>query len=259
MRSIVRWCLAATVLLCVLFPSASWADDPALAKPKDAKAQEHLVEGNRLYGVRQFEDAAKSYVAGALIEPAPIFDYNLGQCYRQLARYEDAIWHYKRFLDRGQPGPELRRYVEGFIEQMNAELAKKATTQPPTEPAGTTTTTSTASTTPPAAGLTGKRKVAIVAWAVGAIGVGAGVYFETSARNKYDDAKAETMNQERRDELYDSANGRRHTAIVVGAVGAATVVTGALLWVTGKPERDSVALAPRIERDGAAIVLSGHF
>lgn len=51
--------------------------------------------------MREFDGAVKEYKAGALIESAAIFDYNLGQCYRQLGKYADAIWHYERCLRSG--------------------------------------------------------------------------------------------------------------------------------------------------------------
>jgi hypothetical protein len=106
-----------------------------LAKPAAAEARNHLVLGNKLYGVRSFDEAAAEYKAGALVEPAPVFDYNLGQCFRQLGKYQEAIWHYERFLTRGNPQGELLDAVNGFIAQMKSELEKRAMTQKPTEPA----------------------------------------------------------------------------------------------------------------------------
>ncbi|MEP6864173.1 MAG: tetratricopeptide repeat protein [Deltaproteobacteria bacterium] len=120
---------------CLLgFLGTARADDP-LAKPKDPVAQEHLSQGNKLYRLRDFDKAIEEYKAGALKEDAPVFLYNLGQCYRQLGKYEDAIWHYERFLSRAQPTGDMRTAVEDFVKQMKSELDKKAMSQPPTEPA----------------------------------------------------------------------------------------------------------------------------
>src|SRR5690348_7410836 len=76
--------------------------DP-LGKPSKTEARDHLDRGNNLYNIGSFEDAIIEYKAGALIEPAPVFDYNLGQSYRQLGKYQEALWHYDRFLNKGQP------------------------------------------------------------------------------------------------------------------------------------------------------------
>src|SRR5690606_38499734 len=91
--------------------------------------------------------------------------------------------------------------------------------------------------------LTGRRKLAIATWSIGAIGIGAAVAFELSARGKYDDATAEMMSQARRDDLENTANQRRTTAIVVGGVGLAALAGGTYLWLTGKPEERAFALA----------------
>jgi hypothetical protein len=125
------------VVLAVLavLASVAWAGDPAMADPKAPAAHERFARGNRLYRIRKFEEAIVEYQAGAVIELAPVFDYNLGQCYRQLGKYTDAIWHYERFLKNVSPGSELHALVTGFLQQMGGELERRAMTQPPTDAA----------------------------------------------------------------------------------------------------------------------------
>src|SRR3569623_1631264 len=93
--AVVRSC---SLLLALVLTTGTAIADPSLLKPKQAAALEHLDKASKLYYVRSFEEAANEYKAGALIEPAAIFDYNLAQCYRQLHRYPEAIWHYQRFI-----------------------------------------------------------------------------------------------------------------------------------------------------------------
>jgi tetratricopeptide (TPR) repeat protein len=93
MRS-VTWVWSVAALLGLLFIASAARADP-FAKPATPEAREHLTRGNRLYGVRSFEEAIAEYKAGALVEPAPVFDYNLGQCFRQLRRYREALWYYE--------------------------------------------------------------------------------------------------------------------------------------------------------------------
>lgn len=126
----VRSCIFTTLLLHVLATPA-WADESSLAQPKDPSARLHFTQGNRLYRARKLEEAATEYQAGAALEPAPVFDYNLGQCYRKLGRHADAVRHYERFLESGRPGSELRDLVTGFLRQLRDELARAAPQQPP--------------------------------------------------------------------------------------------------------------------------------
>ena len=84
--------------------------------------------------MKEFQKAIEFYKEGALVEDAPVFLYNLAQCYRQLGEYEDAIWHYERFLDAQNPDDEIRMYVRNFIDVMKAELKQKVKNQPPTDP-----------------------------------------------------------------------------------------------------------------------------
>lgn len=226
-------CIVATfcLLALVLCSQTAHAED-ALAKPSDADASARLTAGNRLYRLREFEKAVDEYKAGALKEDSPVFYYNLGQCYRQLGKYEDAIWQYERFLARGRPTGEIKIAVEGFIKQMKDELAKKAMTQQPIEPAPDPKPA------PPAAPA-GPTNVTIVehaepwyrdglGWGLtgaGVIGTGVSLGFFISAQGLDDDANAETS-QDDRDRLHERASDRRVIGTVVGVVGVGVLVTG---------------------------------
>lgn len=82
-------------------------------------------------------------------------------------------------------------------------------------------------------GMTGRRKLALGGWALGAVSLGAALAFELSARSSYDDAKAATTNPARRS-AYDTANDRRLYAGVALGVGVAAAAAGTLLWITGR-------------------------
>jgi tetratricopeptide (TPR) repeat protein len=132
MRTVLRWIVISGCLW--LLGGVTTAGNP-LARPAKREAREHLDRGNRLYNTRSFEEAIAEYKAGALIEPATVFDYNLAQSYRQLGKYNEAIWHYERFLNYGQPDGELLDAVNLFLKEMRAQLANRAQTMPPNDPA----------------------------------------------------------------------------------------------------------------------------
>jgi tetratricopeptide (TPR) repeat protein len=112
MRSLTRVWSVAALLWLLFIASAAWAD-PFEAGRHRGRAREHLTRGNRLYGVRSFEAAIAEYKAGALVEPAPVFDYNFGQCFRQLGRYQEAVYYYQQFLSGGSPEGEVLGAVKG--------------------------------------------------------------------------------------------------------------------------------------------------
>lgn len=134
MRSTIALPVLAVSLFVVVCPVH--ADDESMTPPKHPTAAEHLKRGNRHYRLRAFDRAVEEYKAGVAIEEAAVFWYNLAQSYRQLGRYEDALWYYERFRERGRPTGEVLRAVDAFITEMNAELERLAAARPPTEAAG---------------------------------------------------------------------------------------------------------------------------
>lgn len=237
MQCFVQFTVACWLVLVFLVSGTAHADDP-LAKPKNATAREHLSQGNKLYRLREFEKAIDEYKAGALREDAHVFLYNLGQCYRQLGKYEDAIWHYERFLSRAAPTGDLKAAVDDFVRQMKGELEKKAMSQPPTEPAPDTPTTSTTDTPQPSAplGLQARAEPWYsdgFGWGlsgVGLVGVSVGGYLLLDAADLDDQANVEDR-QELRNQLRDKASSRRLAGTIIGLGGLGLLATGVVKLV----------------------------
>jgi hypothetical protein len=239
MRPIGGWWMLVVVLLLGLLSSSAWAGDPSLAEPKEPEARQHFVQGNRLYRIRKFEEATAEYQAGAVIEVVPVFDYNLGQCYRQLGKYKDAIWHYERFLKNGRPGPDLHALVTSFLRQMREELERKAMTQPPTEVASDTSLPHTAQRGPPSASSMGPSPSLVArsdtrwysdgpGWALvagGCLGGGIAAYLLVSAAGLREDANM-TSNEVRRIELRDTSHTRDLAGAAVGIASAGLIAVG---------------------------------
>src|SRR5882724_9357480 len=116
MRLLVIFCFVVASL-----PTPALAGDP-LARPLDPKACGHLDRGNNLYDAGSFKEAIDEYKAGETIEPAPVFDFNLGQAHRQLGLYREALWHYDRFVNKGEPTGRLRDAVIAFMAEMRTHL-----------------------------------------------------------------------------------------------------------------------------------------
>ena len=218
----------------------AFAGDPAIRKPRAEAALDHLARATKLYNVRSFDEAASEYKAGALIEPAPVFDYNLGQCYRQLGRYKEAIWHYERFVKTSPETPEHNESVGKFIAQMHAELDKRAMTEPPTEPAPAATPS------PPSVAPVPVVRSATeidpwyadrVGWALAAGGVlalaGSGGLFASAAG--LDDDANHTPTQRASDELHDRAHTRALVAAGTG-IGGIALLAGGIIKLVMTPD-----------------------
>jgi len=266
--------LASLFVVWLVSALAAPAHADALAKPTNALAREHLTTGNRYYRVREFEKAIEEYKAGAVREDAPVFYYNLGQCYRQLGRYEDAIWHYERFLDRGKPTGEVEASVKKFIVQMKGELEKKARSQPPVEPAPPPIPDSASpgkmlpAILPPAErrrGMPLQRKLAIGVGAAGAAVLGLGVVLGIRAESFEDDADAICPMSacDRADEatkLIDRGKTNALYANVAFGVGGAAMIGAAVLWITGAPrEHKGTVIAPQVSRAFTGVTASVRF
>ena len=262
-----RCCVCTALVLGVLgsFAPPAHADRASRAGPHFPAARQHFVQGNRLYRVRKFDEAIAQYQAAAVIEPAPIFDFNLGQCYRQLGRYADALWHYERFLRNSGPADELRVLVTDFVRQMRDELERgraagsgtaaarperPALARRPADAADAPRATDEArAATPSAAGSRSsdaERGRAIRPWHADALGwtlLGAGVLgaggagvLIASASGRWDDARA-TQDESRRAELRDGASTRARAAAALGAGGAALITAGVIKLVIYADER----------------------
>jgi len=247
------------------------ADANPLAKPTLAEARNHLALGNKLYNVRSFDEAVAEYKAGALIEPAPVFDYNLGQCYRLTGKYQEAIWHYERFLVRAKPEGKIFDAVNDFIAQMKSELDKKAMTQKPTEPAPTPAVAPPASQpAPPTQTAPSQHPPAVrseEAWysdsfgwglaGAGAVGIAVGGGFLSSASGLRADANA-TTDQAEYSRLSDNASTRNLLGAVIGIGGAGLLVTGIIKLAVHSEEPSRVSqLGFGASRTG--VVVFGRF
>lgn len=237
----------------------------AIAKPKNAQALDHLAKGNKLYNVRSFAEAADEYKAGALVESAPIFDYNLGQCYRQLGKYEDAIWHYQRFI---KSSPNVTQHVDAaskFVTQMQDELNKKAMTAPPTEAAPTSS--------PIAAPIPAPQpqpeeppvletppwyadKLGLTLTISGAVGVGVATGLLISSDSIRDEANASTSQRER-DELFDKAETRSTIGIITMVGGGALLATGIVLLAIPEKRVERASVSVGLQPNG--ITFYGRF
>ena len=132
------------ILLLLIVPSVCAADatPPAPKPPETAakpsvleEAKRHYRNGQRLYDVGRYDEAATEFQAAYLLMPDPVLLYNIGQAYRLGGRPADALRSFRRFLAL-RPMTPNRADVEQKIADLEARLrSARDGGAPPASPA----------------------------------------------------------------------------------------------------------------------------
>jgi tetratricopeptide (TPR) repeat protein len=246
-------------MVCMLHSAAqAQAQDSgdSTPRPTDPEALRLLDEGYRLYEIGEFEKAIEAYKRGATISPGPRFHYNLGQCFRRLRKYDQAIFHFERVASDARVSETVRQYAENFIRDMRDEMANAASSNPPTGPAESLDTTKTGA--PNGAELKGSDPVGAapeshrerwyqdrLGWsvtAVGTVGLLTGIGLQVRASSLYGQADRETDQGQKRT-LEDRARTHRIWGAVALVTGGAALATGIVRLALTPESNDSRASA----------------
>ncbi len=125
----------AAIALAVMVGGWTWAcDGSAWADATGDKAREHYRRGEAQYKVSEYAEALKEFKAAYLLKQDPALLFNIAQCHRLLAKYDDALLFYRRFLKEGSASPRNRAEVQRLISEMEAKVQAGSTTQGATPP-----------------------------------------------------------------------------------------------------------------------------
>jgi tetratricopeptide (TPR) repeat protein len=117
-------------------PRATSPKPPATATKKEdpeAVARRVFEQAQREYDLGNFEKALEGYSEAYRLVSAPALLFNIGQCHRQLGRYERAAFFYRRYLALEPDSPDAPM-VTGLIPQMEAKQAESAQARTPAAP-----------------------------------------------------------------------------------------------------------------------------
>lgn len=110
------------------------ASGEAHAGPKD-EAKLHSRKAQKAYQVGKFAEAIGEYTQAYDLSGMPIFLFNIGQCYRQLADPEQAAFFYGRYLSAAEQPIPHEEMVRELLAEAQAQLeAQKAQMAPPPPP-----------------------------------------------------------------------------------------------------------------------------
>ena len=137
----IRW-LALLSLGLALWgaPRVARADDAAMRA-----ARRHFERGEKLFALGKFDDALEEYQEAFDAKPIPDFLFNIGQCYRNLGDYDQAIFSFKKYL-RLEPDAPNKDAVDKLIadleeKQERGEGQRFIRKAPPPRVTATTTST----------------------------------------------------------------------------------------------------------------------
>lgn len=134
-------------VISVMLSVVLWAGlgaPPAFAQSGASPGEEDLEKASRLYqeaeahyNLREYEEALALFRESYLLSKEPALLLNMGQCYRFLERYDDALLTYEVYL-REDPDSPYRGDVESLIVEMKKLIEQKKsgeeTTSPDTPP-----------------------------------------------------------------------------------------------------------------------------
>ena len=276
-RSSQKPVLSAVAVLLSLLVSA-----PVLAASKkpnkqarEGAARAACLDGNYTEGVAILSKLFVETKDGTYI-------FNQARCFEQNHRYEDAISRFQEYLRVGRKSLEAndKAEAEQHIKDCREMLAQERGTAPPPsapqpfvaspaprvspEPASPTAEPQSMISEPApkvtsASDGAGLRIGGIVVASFGVVAAGVGLGFNLKANSTVND-----MHNTPDGYTKESTRKNYETVAWLGyGVGAACVVTGAILYAIGQKAKsshsDAVALAPMVGTDHAGAVLTGAF
>jgi tetratricopeptide (TPR) repeat protein len=251
-----------------------------IAFAEDARsAREHFERGSTAYDLGRFADAAREYELAYEAKNDPALLFNIGQAWRFAKEHEKAILAFRAYLRR-EPRTARRAEVEQRIVEMQniIDAQKRSQDQPPKETLPVTvhkpvepapTPASPTPVAPPATGTVQQAKVekpgrtmktaGISLLAAGAASLGVGIAFAV-----LEDTTFNKLNSPFPGETFDPGTESLHDispalAGVFLGVGAAGVVSGAVLTALGYRASRTVALSPIISSSLNGLALGGRF
>lgn len=132
-------------------PTSQPASQPTSQASADAEARRLFESAEIHFRLQEFALALDEYKAAYQLSSRPGLLFNIGQCYKQLKRYEEALKSYQAFLAQF-PDSTLRLEVELLIaetEQLIRESTPTSTSLPFSMPATTLSSATTQTTQPP--------------------------------------------------------------------------------------------------------------
>ncbi len=124
--------LAATIVLVLavaVVPRVARADDPATRA-----SRRYFERGEKLFALGKFDEALDEYQKAFDAKPIPDFLFNIGQCYRNLNNYDQAIFSFQKYLKLEPDAPNkdsVQQLIDDLEQKKQRADANKFVAPPP--------------------------------------------------------------------------------------------------------------------------------
>lgn len=250
--------------------SASHADDTKQAIFHFERAEAH-------FKLEQYREAIREYEEAYRLSNEPTLLFNIAQAYRLAGHFHSALEHYRRLLEEIAPDHVLVPEAKERIVELE-ELTRTFPNQPPAEPpplgdakpqapaAPAPMPSPRVSAAPPIdkpdeTGLTRRQIAGIATAGAGAVSLAAAGVFGVQAR-RHDSALSGHTEGAWTDELlarHARGEAAERNMFVFAGLGAAAIIVGGVLYVTGRRPPRSVQIGMTLGADGSGVVMRGRF
>ena len=124
--------ISALFLSCLLIGSAQAAPKKSAQKSKEEareKASELFSKSKAYYNIHEYQQALNGFKEAYILSQEPVLLLNMGQCYRYLGQYQDAIVSYQTFLQEDPTTPYASN-VDALIQEMQQKLTELKAPEP---------------------------------------------------------------------------------------------------------------------------------
>ena len=278
------------VMLCA--PRPAQARALGHSQPADdvqvERSMQIYKEGLEHFRAGEYERALANFQEASALYASPAFQYNIGRCYEELGRNEDAVRAFEIYLKAKPDAPDsgdvrerigrLRGLAEA--ERKAAEQAKQTEQaeddddgEPQADPEPVSPPVAAVDEPPSRPGRPLVISGAVLLGVGAALALGGGIGFGVLARQRSDEldeiqtgGNPEQASLAEAEEVESEGRAAELGQIGTAAAGSAIAIAGVVLVVLGTQRNkkgqtaaNAVQLVPRWSRHGAGLALSGRF
>ena len=254
-RSITR-----VIALVLLVASPAAADE----SPQPSEFDSLVAKGGELFQAGKYAEARAAWEKAYAIDPNPRLLFNIGSTYRREGDLDQALRHYRRYLELAPADAPYRAMAEEAILNLEIQIDARTKKAEPEKPAP-----------PPAAPPVERGNGAVyLRWSgiglgvLGLVSVSVGIFQGLEARDletRLDSLPAGTEWTRELQDDYDRGQSLETQAIAFSIAGGVAVTVGAVLYVGGilaEPDpaaERAVSIAPYLDGDRAGMAVAGRF